>query len=295
MTILVSMNSMVVGDVEITQLVDVVTVRMDRGSFYPDCDQLLWERNRSWLAPDSWDPDADEVLMVVQGWLVRSGDRTVLVDTGLGSTEEQQSPPFLEALRRADVRAEDVDLVVCTHLHGDHVGWNTRRVGDTFVSTFPRARYLLARADYDFYHPRTRTTARSGENTQAAFERCVAPIEQAGQLDLWEEAQDLDAALRLEPAPGHTPGSSVLTLRSGNERAVFVGDMMHGPLQVTVPDCCPASDEDPAQARATRRRVLGWAADENALVVPAHFHAGGALQVRRDGSTFAIRDWHLRR
>jgi glyoxylase-like metal-dependent hydrolase (beta-lactamase superfamily II) len=125
----------------------------------------------------------------------------------------------------------------------------------------------------------------------ALFEDSVAPVVRAGQAVLWEGEHRIDDSLVLESAPGHTPGSSVLRLASGGERAVFVGDLLHSPVQLAEPSCNSCFCEDEAQAAATRHRILGRAADERELVVPAHFGGPGAFEVRREASRFAVSGW----
>jgi glyoxylase-like metal-dependent hydrolase (beta-lactamase superfamily II) len=150
---------------------------------------------------------------------------------------------------------------------------------------------VIPKADFDFWNPENNSATVLGRGNQNVFEDSVAPVHQAGQTLLWEGSHRLDDNLILEPAPGHTPGSSVLTLTSGTDRALFVGDLVHSPVQVLEPDANSCFCEDPVAAAATRRRLLGWAADHNALVVPAHFAGGGALEVTRDADRFAIKDW----
>ncbi|MBA8924831.1 glyoxylase-like metal-dependent hydrolase (beta-lactamase superfamily II) [Kutzneria viridogrisea] len=291
-------DSMILGEVEITRVFEQRTAAMPRESVFPDSAQH-WQDNRDLLVPDFWQPDTDQVLFSMQTWVLRSGGRTILVDTGIGNNKERPYMPlfahldtdYLGNLARAGVRPEDVDVVVCTHVHGDHVGWNTRLVDREWVPTFPNARYVFSRADFDYWNPDNARTTRSGRRMQNVFEDSVAPVHRAGQTVLWEEQYEIDGALRLTPAPGHTPGSAVLTLRSGTDQAVFVGDMLHSPVQLAVPDCGPSFDEAPAQAADTRRRVLGWAADNTALVLPAHFPGTGAAEVRRAGTGFAVQSW----
>ncbi|MGW0225836.1 MBL fold metallo-hydrolase, partial [Streptomyces tendae] len=220
-------------------------------------------------------------------------------DTGVGNHKDRPYAPvwsrldtdFLGNLARAGVRPEDVDIVINTHLHIDHVGWNTYLDGRTWMPTFPNATYLMPRADFDYWNPANEHKPLLGRGNQNVFEDSVAPVHQAGLAQLWEDSHQIDANLRLDLAPGHTPGSSVLTLDSGSDRAVFVGDMLHSPVQIHEPDSNSCFCEDPAAARATRRRVLSWAADNNALVVPAHLGGSGAAEVQRDGDRFAIKSW----
>ncbi|MFC6879141.1 MULTISPECIES: MBL fold metallo-hydrolase [Actinomadura] len=268
-------------------------------AFVPAGPEDAWHGGGAWHAPDFLDPRTNIVNTAIQTWLLRSEGKTVLVDTGVGNDKERPYSPvwsrlrtdFLGNLARAGVAPEDVDIVVNTHLHVDHVGWNTRLDGREWVPTFPNATYLIPKDDFDFWNPENGHRPLLGRGNQNVFEDSVAPVHRAGQVRLWEGGHRIDANLRLDPAPGHTPGSCVLTLASGTDRAVFVGDLLHSPVQIIGPDHNSCFCEDPAAARATRRRVLGWAADNNALVVPAHLGGHGAAEVERAGDTFAVKGW----
>ncbi|GAA0537734.1 hypothetical protein GCM10010172_18840 [Paractinoplanes ferrugineus] len=197
---------------------------------------------------------------------------------------------YLGNLARAGVRPADVDLVVNTHLHVDHVGWNTRLVDGDWVPTFPNATYLMPRPDFLFWDPANNDNLAGGVN-ENVFADSVAPVRAAGQIQLWEGSHAIDEHLRLEAAPGHTPGSSVLKLDSGGSRALFAGDLIHTPLQVLEAGHNSCFCEDPGIAVATRRRLLSWAADHQALVLPAHLSGPGALEVEHRGDAFAISRW----
>ncbi|MFI6341320.1 MBL fold metallo-hydrolase [Streptomyces sp. NPDC050535] len=294
------MNTITLGDISLTRVWEYSgPVDMTPETFFPNSPAKAWEENRGMLVPDFLDDDTRIVNSAIQTWLLRSEGRTILVDTGVGNHKERPYAPvwsrmdtgFLDNLARAGVRPEDVDIVINTHLHIDHVGWNTYLDGRTWVPTFPNATYLMPKDDFDFWNPENGHKTVLGRGNQNVFEDSVAPVHQAGQALLWEDSHQIDAGLRLDTAPGHTPGSSVLTLTSGTDRAVFVGDLLHSPVQILEPDSNSCFCEDPAQARATRRKVLGWAADNNALVVPAHLGGHGAAEVVRDGSRFAITGW----
>ncbi|QCX74142.1 putative quorum-quenching lactonase YtnP [Streptomyces sp. YIM 121038] len=259
----------------------------------------MWDGGASWLSPHFLDAGTSTVKSAIQTWLLRSGGRTTLVDTGVGNHKERPCAPvwsrletdFLDRLARAGVAPADVDLVINTHLHVDHVGWNTYLEGRDWVPTFPNATYLMPKDDFDFWNPENGHQPLLGRGNQNVFEDSVAPVHRAGQTLLWEHGHRIDADLRLDAAPGHTPGSCVLTLTSGTDRAVFVGDLLHSPVQILEPDANSCFCEDPAGARATRRKVLGWAADHNALVIPAHLGGHGAAEVAREGEAFAIKGW----
>ncbi|MEU4450414.1 MBL fold metallo-hydrolase [Nocardioides sp. NPDC023903] len=294
------MEQINLGDVTITRVWEYYgPVEMTPDTFFPGSPQEIWEDGASGLTPFFLDPETNIVNSAIQTWLLRSEGKTILVDTGVGNHKERPYAPvwsrletdFLANLARAGVAPEDVDIVVNTHLHIDHVGWNTYLDGRRWVPTFPNATYLMPKDDFDFWNPENGHKPLLGRGNQNVFEDSVAPVHEAGQTLLWEDSYQIDADLRLDSAPGHTPGSSVLTLASGSDRAVFVGDLLHSPAQILDPETNSCFCEDPVGARATRRKLLGWAADNNALVIPAHLGGHGAAEVVRDGSRFAIKDW----
>ncbi|PRY41383.1 MBL fold metallo-hydrolase [Umezawaea tangerina] len=294
------MDQITLGDVTVTRVKEYFgSVEMTPAEFFPESPDGAWDEHRSWLAPDFLDPETNECVAAIQTWLLRSEGRTILVDTGVGNHKDRPyaavwnrlDTDFLDNLAAAGVRPEDVDLVVNTHLHVDHVGWNTRLDGRTWVPTFPNATYLMPERDFDFWNPANDHKPLLGRGNQNVFEDSVAPVHAAGLAHLWDDSYRIDKNLRLDLAPGHTPGSSVLTLDSGGDRALFVGDLVHTALQLVEPATNSCFCEDPAQARATRHRLLGQAAEDNALVFPAHLGGQGGAEVVRDGAGFAIKEW----
>lgn len=294
------MDTLTLGDVDVTRVVELASKGLPRDLVFPDVELRRWREHEHWLAPEFLDLGEDVVRTMNQSWLLRSEGRTILIDAGIGNGKDRPYMPFfdkldtnfLDNLAAAGAQPEDVDLVVCTHIHTDHVGWNTRSVNGEWVPTFPNADYIIPRADFDYWNPANGHRTRSGPRMMNVFEDSVAPVHRAGKAVIWEgDRYDVDANLSIEPAPGHTPGSALVRLRSGTEKAVFAGDALHSPLQIPEPDCCPSFDEDEPRARVTRRRVLEQAADENELVFPAHFPGPGAAEVARDGTTFTVKEW----
>lgn len=289
---------MILGNVEVSRVVEYHGAFGTTDVLFPSVPGELWRRHESWLAPNFLNAETGEWQSSVQTWVLRSAGRTVLVDTGLGSDKssdvevsDKHDGDFLDRLAAVGVRPEDVDLVVNTHLHDDHVGWNTRLVDGEWVPTFPNARYLISRADFDFWHPANGPAPRFAD-TGAKFNDSVLPVHQAGQAVLWEgDSHRIDEDLVLELAPGHTPGSAVLRLESGTDRALFVGDVIHTPLQMIEPDHDICLSEDQAEAARSRRRVLEQAAATNSLVVPAHLGGAGAAEVVKSNGAFSIRRW----
>ncbi|MGW9451101.1 MBL fold metallo-hydrolase [Streptomyces sp. NPDC055632] len=292
---------MVLGDVEIIRVVEWRGPFGPARALVPGAGPGLWEDNGAWLVPDHWNPADGSAQMALQSWVLRSGGLTVLVDTGVGDGRERPGAPlfhrrrdgFLGSLERAGVRPEDVDVVVNTHLHADHVGWNTRP-GDApgeWVPAFPNARYLLPAADDAHFGPGNAYGGGLRAQDRLVYEDSVAPVHREGRTVLWDGEHRIDGNLVLESAPGHTPGSAVLRLESGGDRAVFVGDLVHSPVQLLDPSHGSCFCMDPAGAEASRRRILERAADRRELVVPAHFGGAGAAEVRRAGGGFALKNW----
>ncbi|QEU97533.1 MBL fold metallo-hydrolase [Streptomyces kanamyceticus] len=287
----------VLGDIEVRRVVELDALPFETDAIVPDMPDSVWRENADRLAPDHWDPVTGNALAAIQSWVLRSEGLTVLVDTGVGNGRvrpgvppfEHLDTPYLDRLAATGVRPEDVDVVVNTHLHADHVGWNTRAQDGDWVPTFPNASYLIPAADHAHFGP-----GRGGEvppELRAAFADSVEPVVRAGQAVLWEGAHRIDARLTLEAAPGHTPGSAVLRLASGGDRAVFVGDLLHTPAQLFEPGCSSCFCENPKESAESRVRVLGRAADEGELLVPAHFRGAGVAQVARAGGKFSISRW----
>ena len=285
------------GDVTVTRVEETHGPVMPAGAFFPTVPERSWAEQRDLLVPDHLGDDG-MVRAAMQTWVLRSDGRTVLVDTAVGDDKDRpaveawhhQRAGFLDRLAAAGVRPEDVDVVVNTHLHADHIGWNTRLSAGRWVPTFPNATYLMPAADFHHWNPANNPAVAGGVN-ENAYEDSVAPVHEAGQVRLWEDEHRIDANLRLVAAPGHTPGHAVLVLESGGDRALFAGDIVHTPLQLRHHEHSSCFCEDPVRAHATRRRWLDWAADNRALVLPAHFSGRSALEIERHGEGYGIREW----
>ena len=232
---------------------------------FPHTPPSGWHDNADLLVPDFYDPDKEEWRIAVQSWVIEVDGLTVVVDTGVGNDRERPHMPpldhlntgYLNALQSAGVDRNAVDVVVNTHIHSDHVGWNTRLDEDNWVPTFPNARYLAPAADYRHFapdgpaatqSPRTEEEAAQQRGDQLVFADSVLPVDEAGQLICWSDDYQVSESLRLRPAPGHTPGSSVLWLDAG-QPAVFVGDLTHSPVQCVAPTMRAPSTSTPAPPR----------------------------------------------
>ncbi|MEU9119413.1 MBL fold metallo-hydrolase [Streptomyces sp. NPDC048506] len=294
-----NVQTFVWGDVEVTRVVELQVPFAPARTLVPESTTEVWTDNEDWLAPDHWDPGSDQAVVALQTWVLRSGGRTVLVDTSVGNGRERPDSPhfhqwqgnFLELLAQAGVEPQQVDVVVNTHLHGDHVGWNTLGVDGDWVPTFPNAQYLIPAADDFHYGPDNAYGNGAREDDRLIYEDSIAPVHRFGQAVLWDGSHRIDEHLTLESAPGHTPGSSVLRLDSAGDRVIFVGDLLHSPVQILQPGWNSCFCLDPVQAAASRRRILERAAAARELVVPAHFGGAGAVEVRKEGQGFTLGLW----
>ncbi|MFF8627676.1 MBL fold metallo-hydrolase [Streptomyces werraensis] len=288
------------GDVEISRVIEFSDISpMTTDVFFPGSKPEEWQRHAALLDPDHWDARTGLTRVATQSWVLRSEGRVVVIDTGAGNGKYRPLQPiwsyldtgYLANLAAAGVRPEDVDLVVNTHLHDDHVGWNTYLDGREWVPTFPNATYLMPAIDVTYWHPGNLHRTRFGRGNQNVYEDSVQPVIDAGLVTTWEGSYAIDGNLRLEPAPGHTPGSAVVHLESGGERAVFAGDLLHGAIQIHEPHLNSCFEEDEEGARASRARMFAYAADHRALVFPAHLPGQGAFEIRREGSGFGLAGW----
>ncbi|OBF04897.1 MBL fold metallo-hydrolase [Mycobacterium sp. ACS4054] len=275
----------------------VAELQFDLGAqFFPQTPPSGWRDNADLLEPDFFDPSTDQWHIAVQSWVIEVDGLTVVVDTGVGNDRERPHMPpldhlntgFLAALEAAGIDRTAVDVVVNTHIHSDHVGWNTLRQNDAWVPTFPNARYLVPAADYRHFCPDGPAGQDPGD--QLVFADSVAPVDAGGQLVQWSDEHQISRSLRLRAAPGHTPGSSVLWLDAGRP-AVFVGDLTHSPLQLRRPADACAFDVDAPAAAVTRRRIFTEAAQGKAAVIPAHYPGHGGATIRAVDDQFDIDRW----
>lgn len=281
------------GELTVDKVVEMVS-GMPMGMVLPDIGAGDLERLKPWYWDDtlSVDPAVAQCTISVHSYIVRFAGKTILVDACNGNHKNRSIPfahrlntSWLEGLRALGVEPQDIDLVMCTHLHADHVGWNTRLHEGRWVPTFPNAQYLFGKRDMDHF----------GQQDHEAFHReayddSVLPVIEAGQARIVAENAAIIGepgdGIWLEPAFGHSPGSLVIHACDGGAHAVFSGDVMHHPVQLVRPEAHFFADWDAPQAALTRRALLESVADSRTVLMPAHFCGVSAGHVRSDAGAF---------
>ena len=273
------MNQWQIGQVRVTQVVEAGPTPTSTRFFFRDAPDDLVQRH-AWLKPHFADDDG-RLLISVHCFIIESAGRRIVVDTCVGNDKPRQNPgwhrlqtPFLQDMAAAGFPVESIDTVLCTHLHVDHVGWNTRWQDGHWVPTFPRARYLFARTEWEHWSALAaarRAAEPDAGPTDDVLGDSVQPIVDAGLADLVATDHRLTDEVWLEPTPGHTPGHVSVRLHSQGQQAVITGDLMHHPIQCSEPDRLVKFDSDAEMARSTRRRFLACCASDRSLVLGTHF------------------------
>ncbi len=275
------MTALTIGDVTVTKVVELDRSSFQIGAMLPDSTQERIAAQRDWLGPELFDPATGVHKASIHSYVLRTPWHTVVIDTCVGNDKPRNGHqpwhmrrgPYLADLAAVGVKPEDVDLVICTHLHVDHVGWNTRLENGRWVPTFPRARYLFAREEFEFWKRESET----GREEYGLIEDSVLPIVNAGLAELVASDHVIDDRLRFEPSPGHTPGHVCVRLTTPAGHAIFTGDMMHRPIQVAEPDWNSRFCRDQDLARKTRRAFLERHADADVVILAAHFPVPGRI------------------
>lgn len=278
------MRAWTIGEATITPVIEVETVTSPRFLFKKvDKNGVKAIAERSpWLQPSFVD-DNGYLLQRIQCLVVEIGGKRIAVDTCVGNDKVRANPgwnqlqlPFLNDMVAAGFPPESIDVVVCTHLHVDHVGWNTRLVDGQWVPTFPNARYLFVAPEFEYW----RDTAYPDDDQ--IFGDSVAPIVDAGLAELVPADHEVCPGVRLDPTPGHTPGHVSVLIESAGQRAVITGDMIHTPIQIAEVGLSSDFDYDPAAAADTRRSFLTRYSD-GTLVIGTHWGGPGAGRIAPDG------------
>lgn len=274
-----------VGEFEITR-VEELDLEL-RSALLPDWRKELADKHRDWLVPDFYVPEKDLFRVSIHSWLVKSPKHRILIDTCAGNHKRRPTfrllneldTPWLDRLKNAGFSPGNIDYIICTHFHVDHVGWNTRRVSDRWVPTFPNATYYFSRREREVRDPAF-GIAKEGSPDHMIFLDSILPVIEAGQAVFVEGSESIANGIDFIPAPGHSPGQMGVRIRSDDKEAMFIGDVLHHPLQIYYPLWNSNQCENPDLARRTRIRILEYCAQNGSLIAPAHFarpHCGHVI------------------
>ena len=285
-----------VGAARITRIEETYGPNFEARTFFPDWEPGLVDKHSDWMVPNHYDVESGFLKLSVHSWLIEVGGRRILIDTCVGNHKPRPARPmwhlmktrYVEHLMAAGVRPEQIDIVMCTHLHQDHVGWNTQLVDGRWEPTFPNARYIFSKADYDYSRARDQDPATAPAN-HGSFRDSIVPVVEEGLAQIIEPPYTIDEYLTIDSAPGHTPGHIVIRLSSKNQEALFSGDILHHAIQIYRPEWNSFACLDPVAARQSRRRVLECCAGSGALLAPTHFGAPFVCLVDADGTEFRPR------
>ncbi len=285
-----------IGEATVTRIEETYLAVYPAQEIFPALTPALLKEHGHWLAPGHYDPQSNKIKLSVHSWLLQLDGRKILIDGCCGNQKSRPLRPFwnmldtpwLDRLAAAGARPDEIDLVMCTHLHHDHVGWNTQLRDGRWVPTFPNARYVFSKLDVDYFQNIDIDPATAPAEF-GSFRECVLPVIDAGRADLVTGPHQLDEFIKILPAGGHSPGHFYFKLDVGGSGAMITGDVFHHLLQVYFPDWNFPKNSNAEEARVSRRRVFDDCAATGALVFPGHVGAPFAGYIEKTGASYRPR------
>jgi glyoxylase-like metal-dependent hydrolase (beta-lactamase superfamily II) len=285
------MSGIEIGLFGITRVVELEHPMAPARSFFPDLTPEMLSEARQVVGAGNLTDD-DKIILSFHSYILRTGRYNILVDTCCGNEKNRPHRPalsnlntnYLDTLAAAGMKPEDVDFVMCTHLHWDHVGWNTRLVNGEWVPTFPNAKYIMAKREYDHWDAMYASGADNMHRN--GFEDSVLPIMRAEKAVLVADDHEVDTGIWLEPCHGHSPGHVVINLASGGQKGLLTGDIIHHRLQMRFPDLSTSADTDMDLARVNRKALIEKHAGAGTLLCAAHFPGQSVGRIEPEGDHF---------
>jgi len=283
------MKAMTIGNFHVDRVVEMEGPWAELDFILPNCPPDILIDNRDWLEPHFIEPGTAKAVMSFHSYIIHTGRYTILVDSCGGNDKERparpiwhrQQRPYLDRMAECGVHPEQIDFVFCTHLHADHVGWNTRLQDGRWVPTFPNAKYLFHSKEYEFWEQSHREALAKGLEApnHGSFADSVLPVMDAGLAELVGADHEIDHGVRLEAAYGHTPGACFLNVRSSGQHAVFIGDAMHTAAQLADPSLSSCFCWDPELSAEVRTELCERYADTSSRIFTAHLPAPSAYRI----------------
>jgi len=282
------MSTWNVGDVKVSRIIES-EAPWPGTWLLPDATPENIKKEASWLFP-TFSDEKGKLRMAIHALVLESRGKRIVVDTCIGNDKVRSNPawsnlklPFLDDLKKAGYTRNNIDIVVCTHLHVDHVGWNTTLENGKWVPTFPNAGYLVGGTEWDYW------SKSDNKDSRDPVEDSVRPVVDSGHAKLVDSDYRITDEVWLEPTPGHTPGHHSVRISSKGHDAVITGDLIHHPVQFQYPEWDDAFDSDLAMAKSTRRAFAERYADRDVLVFGTHFATPSAGKITRSGSAFRFK------
>lgn len=276
-----------IGDVEIIQIVEMVDNELF-STFIPRASPQEIKKIE-WLVPNFADKDG-KLKALVQSFLVKSYGKNILIDTCNGNGKKRPNVPtwgnlhtdYLKKFNESGITPESIDIVACTHLHFDHVGWNTILENGSWIPTFPHAKYLFSKAEYEYWIKKPKKELIDDLN---GIDDSVTPIVRSGLAEFVSDDYQLDNNIRLIPTPGHTPHHVSVVIESKGKKALISGDTLHHPCQIAQPQWTTLADTYPDQTVETRTRLLNEIKDTDTLLIGSHFAnpVAGKIMTTKNG------------
>jgi glyoxylase-like metal-dependent hydrolase (beta-lactamase superfamily II) len=278
-----AIQSWKIGDVQVSKIVDLIDP-FDAARAYPGADLSEFDKHLSWLTPYFYDPGQKAIIFSFHAYLIRTGKHNILIDTCVGDHKSRammpnwhlREGPFIKNLAAAGVRPEQIDFVMCTHLHGDHVGWNTKLENGQWVPTFPKARYIFHRKELEAIQAQLKNDAYNAPS----YMDSVLPVIEKRQADLVDTDHEFLPGIHVCQTPGHSAGHYCVEVKSNNMRCVMSGDVIHNPIQVVRPDWETMFCADKQAAVKQRTAFVDKHTDQDITIFAAHFGGPTAGHIR---------------
>ena len=281
-----------IGDITWHRIIESEGPEFEIGFLLPDASPKEIKAHRHWMEPHFLEPGTNRLIMTTQSYLLRTPTYTILVDSCVGNHKERRFYPpwsgmsgnrYLKNLSSIGVSAEEIDFVMCTHLHADHVGWNTQLINGRWVPTFPNAQYIFAETEFNYW---SEINKKGKKYSDGCIDDSVLPVVEAGQAEIVSDTYNFNNQIWFEPTPGHTPGHVSLKIKSNGENGVISGDIVHTPIQCREPNWSAVGCSDRAQSASTRKTFLDQYCDTDTLVLTSHFPSPSVGYVVGHGKAF---------